>query len=212
MLAITEHPDAASAILRIRLGSPSRERILAAARRLLRDGGYAGFGMEDLARACGLSRQTIYKQFADRDSVYRASRSQLVAAFADRLPRQVAPRGAAAEAIEDFVDAAFGALASAEHVELSRSAEVDAGACPWVAETYARRVSRPLAGAVLRYVGPLAAGRRADAAGRAADLVAMMRASVRAGAPPLFTAAELAALFLRRALAERPPLPIGDAA
>jgi AcrR family transcriptional regulator len=212
MLAITEHGNTASGILRIRLPSPSRERILAAARLLLRDGAYLGFSMEGLARACGLSRQTIYNQFADRDAVYRASRSQLLAAFVDQLPRQVAPRRDPAEAIEHFVDAAFGALASAEHVELSRSADVDAGACPWIAETYARRVARPLADAVLRYIGPSAAGRGADAAGRAADLVTMMRASVRAGAPPLFTAAELAALFLRRAPTETAPLPIGDAA
>jgi AcrR family transcriptional regulator len=212
MLAITEHGNTGSAILRIRLRSPSRERILAAARQLLRDGAYLGFSMEGLARACGLSRQTIYNQFADRDSVYRASRGQLLAAFVDRLPRQIAPRGGPGEAIEHFIDAAFGALASAEHVELSRSADVDAGACPWVAETYARHVARPLADAVRRYVGPAGAARGADGAGPAADLVTMMRASVRVGAPPLFTAAELASLFLRRARAGAPLLAIGDAA
>jgi AcrR family transcriptional regulator len=201
MLAITSHGDTASGTLRIRRASPARQRILDAARLLLRDGCYLGFSMDRLARACGLSRQTVYNQFADREDLYRASRSQLLDGFVHALPRRISRRAEPAAAMESFTDAAFAALASAEHVELSRSAEIDAGACPWIAETYARRVEHPLADAVQDYLGSLPRS-GLDAAARAAELVTMLRAAVRApGAPPLFTAAELATLFVQRALA-----------
>jgi AcrR family transcriptional regulator len=184
------------------LGRPSsRARILAEARLMLREGSYLAFTMESLAQASGVSRQTLYNQFADRDALYRHSRRALLDAFVDDLPRQSDP----AVPVESFIARALSVLGRPEHVELSRSADVDGTACPWIALLYRTHVERPLVAAAVGHVGPA----WAEAERAALDLVAMLRAAVRGpeGAP-LFSASELAQLFLRRLEAAAVAAPI----
>lgn len=173
---------------------PTRERILAAARALLRAHGYAGFTMEGVALESGLTRRTLYNQFADRDALYQASRLALLDAFERLLPREIAA-GDPLVAVERFVGLVLDALADRAHVELARSAAFDAMAFPWIAELYETRVLRPLRDAIERHLdqsGP-AKHRRAD------DLVAMLCAAVHGGRPdPIFAPSELAGIFLRR--------------
>ncbi len=52
---------------------PTRERILAATRKLLVEGGGAGIRMADVARAAGVSRQTLYLHFANRTDLLVAT-------------------------------------------------------------------------------------------------------------------------------------------
>ena len=194
MLAITEH-DRPAGTIRTAAPSPTRQRILAAARLLLRDGSYRGFSMDQLARGCGLSRQTLYNQFADRDSVYRASRTQLLLAVEPCLPRAPGPFEKAVR-LEALVEGALAAFAMPEHVELGRSAEVDGAACPWVAALYDARIAQPL----VRAIQACLLSDRADCSfARPADLFAMLRAAAREpGGAPAFSAAELATIFLGR--------------
>ena len=194
MLAITEHDRPAGAF-RIAAPSPTRQRILAAARILLREGSYRGFSMDQLARGCGLSRQTLYNQFADRDSVYRASRIQLLLAVEPCLPRAAGPFEKSVR-LEPLVEGALAALATPEHVELSRSADVDGAACPWIATLYDARIAQPLVRAIQACLN----SDRPDCRfARPADLFAMLRAAAREpGGAPAFSAAELATIFLGR--------------
>jgi len=53
---------------RVRRRRP-RERILAAAPEVLREGGFARFGLVEVAKAAQVSRQTIYNHFASRDDL-----------------------------------------------------------------------------------------------------------------------------------------------
>ena len=50
----------------------ARQRILGAARRLLEDGAWPGVGLEDVARAAGVSRQSIYLHFGSRSALLLA--------------------------------------------------------------------------------------------------------------------------------------------
>ena len=54
---------------RRRKAQASREQVLAAARRLLIDGGYAGTTMIDIARAAGVSPQTVYAMFVSKRAI-----------------------------------------------------------------------------------------------------------------------------------------------
>lgn len=185
---------------------PTRQRILAAARALLRTHGYAGFSMERVALDCGLTRRTIYNQFADRDALYQASRAGLLDEFERRLPREIMAVGDPLIAVERFLALALEALADPAHVELARSAAFDESACPWIARLYEDHVRRPLREAVERYLATLGQP-GADACSRADDLIAMLLAAVHgAHDVPAFAPSELAEIFLRRLRAAAPEL------
>lgn len=49
-----------------------RDAILSAARELFLRKGYAGASMDEVAAAAGVSKQTIYKQFSDKDLLFAA--------------------------------------------------------------------------------------------------------------------------------------------
>jgi TetR/AcrR family transcriptional regulator of autoinduction and epiphytic fitness len=53
-------------------GGSTSTTILDAARRLFLEGGYEGVNLEQVGRAAGVSRQTVYNQFGSKDAVFRA--------------------------------------------------------------------------------------------------------------------------------------------
>lgn len=61
-----------------------RTRILAAAEDLFIGKGYAATGMDDVARACGMSKKTIYRLFDHKQALFAA----IVDAALDGLPAQ----------------------------------------------------------------------------------------------------------------------------
>ncbi|MDB5722971.1 MAG: TetR family transcriptional regulator [Alphaproteobacteria bacterium] len=200
MQVAAQHQAIAFGPIRRSAAPRSRDRILAAARLLLRESAYSSFSMETVARACGLSRQTLYNQFADRDALYRASRLQLLQSFAPDLPCRLALRPDPAWALERFIADALAILACPEHIELSRSATVDRATCPWVVGLYTDRVERPLATQIEACIPCFdERARGCDRASRAAGLVTMMRSASRElGIAPSFTASEITTLFLGR--------------
>lgn len=185
---------------------PTRQRILAAARSLLRTHGYASFSMERMALECGLTRRTLYNQFADRDALYQASRTALLDDFERWLPREIVAVGDPLIAVERFLGLALEALAHPAHVELARSAEFDESVYPWIAQLYEDHVRRPLREAVERYLAALGLS-GSGARNRAEDLIAMVLAAVHsADQGPAFAPSELAEIFLRRLRAAAPEL------
>ena len=61
------------------MSTPTRDRILTAARAHLEEHGYHGAGLEDLARAAGVSRQAVYLHFG--------SKAGLLVALVDHVDR-----------------------------------------------------------------------------------------------------------------------------
>lgn len=180
--------------------SHTRRRILAAARALLSTDSYHSFSMEAVASRAGLSRRTLYNQFADRDALYGASRMALLQEFEHLLP----PRDwSAATSLELFCREAVEALQTAAHRELLASVTRDATAVPWLADLYALRVEAPLQSAALRVLvecarrrGP---GRHADPHAVAAGCVMLLRAAAGEDvAQPTLSAAELAGILNAR--------------
>ncbi len=84
----------------------SRSALLTAAVRLVSERGTTAVPVTDLAEAADVSRQLVYLQFGDRDSL-------LVAAAADLVTRELVE--------EDISDPTLGALATARHFARHRS-------------------------------------------------------------------------------------------
>ncbi|WP_307853080.1 helix-turn-helix domain-containing protein [Kitasatospora sp. RG8] len=71
----------------------NRAKILAAAERLFAGGDPAGVTMDDIARAAGIGRGTLYRRYPDRASIARALLDEHERALQERLLRGAPPLG-----------------------------------------------------------------------------------------------------------------------
>ena len=65
--------------------SKNREKLLAVARRLFAERGYAATGTEDIAREAGVTRGALYHQFADKQDLFRAMLKEMLPEIGQRL-------------------------------------------------------------------------------------------------------------------------------
>ncbi len=71
----------------------NRAKVLAAAERLFAAGDPAAVTMDDIARAAGIGRGTLYRRYPDRASIARALLDEHERALQERLLRGAAPLG-----------------------------------------------------------------------------------------------------------------------
>ncbi len=122
----------------------TRAAILDAARALFRDRSWDAVSMEAIASRSGFSRRTVYNQFVDCEELYRASREGLLHEVATRLPLEVDPNVAPAEALRLFCDRVAAALSDSSHVELLSSMVRDGWSNEWLLQDYQRWVRGPI--------------------------------------------------------------------
>lgn len=90
----------------------TRTKLLAAARELFADRGYAGVGTEEIVAAAGLTRGALYHHFADKRDLFRAvhegMEAELVAGIAEALAAAPSddPIEAMGTAVSAFLDSA----------------------------------------------------------------------------------------------------------
>lgn len=65
--------------------SRNREKLIAAARRLFAERGYADVGTEEVVREAGVTRGALYHQFADKRDLFRAMLEQMLPEIGQRL-------------------------------------------------------------------------------------------------------------------------------
>lgn len=82
---------------------PLRLRLLEAAARLLPDKGYAGLRMVDVAARVGVSRQTVYNEFGDKEGLVQAVTLRETAEFLDGVAERLT---GAPDALTGIFDAA----------------------------------------------------------------------------------------------------------
>ncbi len=112
-----------------------RQRILAAAEDLFLGQGYAATSMDDVAHACGMSKKTLYRLFAHKQSLFAA----LVGAVLDQLPAAVVsplPPGVdGATALRRVLDALVHLLLHPRRLALARLVASEATQAPELVET-----------------------------------------------------------------------------
>lgn len=88
----------------------TRGALIAAARPLFGERGYAGVGTEEIAQAAGVTRGALYHQFADKRELFRAVVEDVETDLMSRIGDRVAaadpadPLGALAEGAEVLID------------------------------------------------------------------------------------------------------------
>lgn len=102
--ALVERPlpvlDADPALLERSDAARNRERALCAARRLFEERGVECVSMDDVARAAGVGKGTLYRRFGDRAGLARALLSEQTRALQDAVIRGAPPLGPGAPAGE----------------------------------------------------------------------------------------------------------------
>ncbi|MET8845726.1 helix-turn-helix domain-containing protein [Amycolatopsis sp. NPDC004625] len=121
----------------------NRRRILAAASALFREKGYAGTAMPEVAKAAGVSVQTVYKAFANKATLLKAVFDVTVAGDDEDVPiagrdfiAEIQAEPDAARKIELYLDHLVGVVPAVSPVQLlARDA---AAADPAAAEVWAQ--------------------------------------------------------------------------
>lgn len=128
--------------------SRTRDIILSSTRWLLRDRPLDGVCMEDVAQAAGLSRRTIYNQFDDLETLFRACFEQLISELS-RLVRAEIPEADDPQAALGLFGGAVARLFSDErYADLVRQIVRVGDAHTWLDEACRRQIKAPLVIAV----------------------------------------------------------------
>ena len=128
--------------------SASTRAILDAAQRLFLEAGYDGVNLEQVGRAAGVSRQTVYNQFGSKEAVFQevvkrhwnAVRSETASAFAAMETIATSP----AECLRNFARALLRFVAETDQVAFSRLVIAESRQRPWIADEFYRCGKEPI--------------------------------------------------------------------
>ncbi|MFC3711549.1 TetR/AcrR family transcriptional regulator [Sphingoaurantiacus capsulatus] len=122
----------------------SRNAILIAARALFRDRPADSVSVEMIAARAGVTRRTVYNQFAGAAELYRATREALVMEVAALLPLGVAADLPPRAALRSYCCLVAQAFADARYAELTTSVVRDGWAAPWLIDAWHRHIRLPV--------------------------------------------------------------------
>lgn len=141
--------DVASAA--VPAGSETATAILDAARRLFLDAGYDGVNLDQVGRAAGVSRQTVYNQFGSKDAVFRAVVDRHWEAIRTEVGAVSAPSlGSAADAEEvlrRFARSLLRFVHETDQIAFTRLVIAESRHLPWIAEAFYQAGKAPLVAA-----------------------------------------------------------------
>ncbi len=122
----------------------SRNAILIAARALFRDRPAESVSVEMIAARAGVTRRTVYNQFAGAGELYRATREALVMEVAALLPLGVAADLPPRAALRSYCCLVAQAFADPRYAELTTSVVRDGWAAPWLIDAWHRHIRLPV--------------------------------------------------------------------
>jgi AcrR family transcriptional regulator len=151
-----------------------RRAILDAATALFLADGYAATSMDQIAAAAAVSKQTVYKQFADKQSLFREIVTGTVEEISDPVARQIADLRASTDVEADLRALARALLAQVIQprvMQLRRLVIGEAGRFPELGHLFYRRGPGRTVDALAESFAALAAGGelRIEDAGTAAE-------------------------------------------
>ncbi len=128
--------------------SASSRAIQDAAQRLFLEAGYDGVNLEQIGRAAGVSRQTVYNQFGSKEAVFQevvrrhwnAVRSETASAFSAIETLETSP----AAMLRSFAQALLHFVAETDQVAFTRLVIAESRRRPWIAEEFYRAGKQPI--------------------------------------------------------------------
>ena len=137
-----------------------RAAILTAATALFLQQGYAGASMDEIAARAAVSKQTVYKHFADKEQLFSTiilSTTAQAAAFAEAVPQLLPGSGELEQELRDLAHRYIRVVMDPRVLQLRRLIIAEARRFPDLARTYyeraPERVVAALAIAFQRYAG-----------------------------------------------------------
>lgn len=147
-------------------GAGTPAAILDAARQLFLESGYEAVSLEQVGRAAGVSRQTVYNQFGSKDAVFRKVVDRhwdtVRAEVAAMVPSPAAATTEPAEILRGFATALLRFVHGTDQVAFTRLVIAESRHLPWIAEAFYRAGKAPLAAALAEVLADLTARRRLD--------------------------------------------------
>jgi AcrR family transcriptional regulator len=128
--------------------SRTRDTILSSTRWLLRDRPLDAVGMEDVAQAAGLSRRTIYNQFDDLETLFRACYEQLIGELSRSVCAEIPEADDPQAALGLFGGAVARLFSDERYADLVRQIVRVGDAHAWLDEACRRQIKAPLVIAV----------------------------------------------------------------
>lgn len=141
----------------------SRAAILAAARTLFRGRPSETVSMEMIAARAGVTRRTVYNQFADAAELFRATREELILEVAALLPLDVGGNLPPRLALGAYCSEVAHAFSDPRFVELLGSILRDGWSAPWFVEAYQRHIRLPVVRRLETYLQALQPGPASEA-------------------------------------------------
>jgi len=128
--------------------SATTRAILDAAHRLFLKAGFDGVNLEQVGRAAGVSRQTVYNQFGSKEAVFHdvvqrhwdAVRSETASAFA----AMETPASSPAESLRQFARALLRFVEETDQVAFTRLVIAESRQRPWIADEFYRCGKEPI--------------------------------------------------------------------
>jgi TetR/AcrR family transcriptional regulator, mexJK operon transcriptional repressor len=133
----------------------SREILIAAAREVFKHQPWQSVSMTEVAAEAGLTRRTLYNQFANAEELFRATREDLILEVARILPLGAPGRFGAAAALRNYCNLLSDAFADPRYGELFASIVRDGWNAPWFIEAYNRHIRVPIARSLETYIQAL---------------------------------------------------------
>jgi len=139
-------------------GAGTPAAILDAGRRLFLESGYEAVSLEQVGRAAGVSRQTVYNQFGSKDAVFRAVVDRHWDTIWSEVAAMVPSSTAAAtaeptEVLRGFAKALLRFVRETDQIAFTRLVIAESRHLPWIAEAFYRAGKAPL---VAAFAGVLA--------------------------------------------------------
>ncbi len=122
--------------------------ILDAARHLFLRDGLEGVNLDQVGRAAGVSRQTVYNQFGSKDAVFRAVVDRHWAAIREEVsalhPGSASPSADPAVILLGFARAVLRFVHGTDQIAFTRLVIAESRRLPWIAEEFYRVGKAPV--------------------------------------------------------------------
>ncbi|SCW35360.1 transcriptional regulator, TetR family [Rhizobium mongolense subsp. loessense] len=134
----------------------SREAIIEAAGRLFLDRGFGSVSMDDLAKASGVARRTLYNQFETKEEIFREMLLRVSGQLEDAFPSGIEPDGDVEDVLRVIARAILEFHKKPEYCGFLRMVVADSRQFPWIAEEFAA-VMEPRTERLVHYLAHLTA-------------------------------------------------------